>query len=922
MNHSIAQRALLVVLILGAASAVTWQPAGTSAAEAKKDPVAQAEAAFYDGIITRTLDNGLRIYLKPVPSSPVVTVMTAYKVGSADENLDATGLSHYLEHLMFKGTAKIMPGDIDRVTLTNGGANNAYTSEDYTVYHFDFASDRYPVALDIEADRMRNLVIDKKHEFEEEKGAVISELKRNEDTPWDLESKAIVPLVFGKENPYGHPVIGETAHVRGATAEIIKAHYDRWYHPNNAAIVISGGFNPDDALARIQKLFGPIPAGKLPPRKEAKLAERAAPVHEEIPSKFDVARMLMGFNTVKTGDPDFYPLEVLDSILSGGKTCRLYRRLVEKEQIANTVNTSNSTGRYPGWFAVQVEMLKGKDRAKGEAITLEELKRVVDEPVSAEELKRAKARMVAGYVFGRESVHGLADSIARGVTTNDLDYLKTYLTKIQAVTAEDVQKAARKYLDPKKRVVVWSVPQDKKGAFNPDGVPEAPSSSRRGPLARADKEPGAGKEFSLKDCRRVVLDNGLTLLLFENHRLPIVVADADVEHVRLLEPAGQNGVANMMGRLLDEGTAAHTGPQIAELIENVGGQLSMTATGGSVKVLTPDRNLGLKVLFECLTTSNFPKESLERERQRLLNEIDDTERQPDEKAAHVYRGLVYGKHPFARPFMGTRADVEKLSRADVHKFYQRLFVPNNTVVAIVGDFDSDQVVQEVKELTKGWKKTPLEMPDVVKVVKPVKFMEKVLTMPEAAQLHLYMGHVGIKRDNPDFYKLLVMDYVLGTGPGFTDRLSANLRDRQGLAYTVSANITSSAGLQPGLFTCYAGIEPENFAKVKKGFLDEIEKIRTKDPTAAEVDGAKKYLLGNLPFKFTTNGRIAEQLLNIERYHLGFTYLDDYRKAVGAVTPEDVRAMAAKYLDPEHMVLVAAGAIDQAGKVLPAPKGAK
>src|SRR5262249_14601549 len=144
-----------------------------------------------------------------VPGSPIVSIMTAYRVGSADEDLDHTGLSHYLEHLMFKGTDKIMPGDIDRKTLINGGANNAYTSEDYTIYHFDFAADRWEIALEIEADRMRNLRIDEKHEFEQEKGAVIAELERNEDSPWDLEFKEIVPRLFGRTNPYGHPVIGE-----------------------------------------------------------------------------------------------------------------------------------------------------------------------------------------------------------------------------------------------------------------------------------------------------------------------------------------------------------------------------------------------------------------------------------------------------------------------------------------------------------------------------------------------------------------------------------------------------------------------------------------------------------------------------------------------------------------------------------------
>lgn len=880
----------------------------------------RAAAALYEGIQTYTLDNGLRVYLKPIPSSPVVTVMVAYKVGSSDENLDATGLSHYLEHLMFKGTKKLKPGDIDRLTQINGGNNNAYTSEDYTVYHFQFAADRWDVALKIEADRMQNLLIDKAHEFEQEKGAVIEELKRNEDEPWDLEMKALLPMLFGNKEPYGHPVIGEEEHVRAATAQVIKAHYDKWYHPNNAALVICGGFDPDKALARVKELFDPIPSVKLPERKKADLLTRDKPARKAINSKFEVARMLMGYNTIRTGEPDFYALEVLDAILSGGKTARLYRKLVEEDRIANTVGSSNSTGRYPGWFSVQVELLKGQDRKKAEAKVLAELQKLRDDPPSDAELKRTKRRLLASAVFQREGVHGLADSIARGVTTNDLDFLKTYLSKIQAVTAEDVQRVAKKYLDPEKRAVVWSVPSEKRSQASAFGSRLSAVRPRR-ELGRADKEAapaGGSADFSLKNVKRVVLDNGLTILLFEDHRLPIVVAQADVKYVRLSEPEGQVGVANLMGRLLDEGTDKHTGREIAELIEGVGGQLGLEATGASVKVLATDRALGLKLFFECLTRAAFPKEALERERQRLLNEIADSETQPESKAQRTFRSLVYGNHPFARPPQGVRADVEKLTRENIEAFYHRVFVPNNTVVAVVGDFDADKVVQEIKELTADWKKTDFGRPTEPKVTKPEKFTQKILTMPEAAQLHFLMGHVGITRDNPDYYKLLVMDYVLGTGTGFTDRLSANLRDRQGLAYTVTANITSSAAEEPGVFACYIGTAPKNFEHVKKSFLAELNRIRDEPPTEAEVENAKKYLLGSLPFRFTTDSRIAEQLLSIERHKLGFGYLDDYRKAVAAVTPADVQAVAKKYLDPEHMVLVAAGAIDAQGKVVAPP----
>jgi zinc protease len=894
----------------------TGLTATTARSEKPDDALLRAARGMYSGLRTVTLANGLRVVLQPIQGSPVVTTMMAYRVGSADEDLDHTGLAHYLEHLMFKGTAKLKPGDIDRLTQRNGGANNASTSEDCTFYFFDFAADRWEAALAIEADRMRNLRIDARHEFEQEKGAVIEELQRDEDEPWDLEQKKILPFLFGKDAPYGHPVIGQEKQVRAATARTIKAFYDRWYHPNNAVLVVCGGFDPDRALASIKELFDPIPKAALPPRKKAPRPQRKGPVRVEFSSKFDVPRLLLGFYGVRSGRGDYYALEVIDELLAGGKTSRLYRKLVEQEKIANELSSTNNAGRYPGWLSIQVEFLQGKDPARGERLVLEELKHLQTEPVAEAELNRVRRRMLAQAIFKRESVHGLAEDIARGLMINDLDFLRDYLTKVYAVTARDVQQAAHRYLDAASRVVVVSIPRKEAGRRRPGSKKRNDSSFRetkkqRSP--RASLHPEAG--LSLKNMKRVVLDNGLTLLLLENHRLPIVAARAWVRDVDFFEPANQAGIAALTGMMLDEGTDRHTGPQIARLIEDVGGTLSLNSSGGEVKVLAPDRALGLGLLLECLSRANFPQKEFALQQERLLSTIEDDARKPAARARRVYRALVYGKHPYGRPDLGTRKTVAPLTAAACLAFYQRVFVPNNTVLAIVGDFDRPQVVAEVKRLTAGWGKKPLARPKLPSIVPIKHFTQKILTMPRAAQLHFYMGHVGVRRTNPDYYKLLILDNVLGSGQGFTDRLSARLRDRQGLAYEVGASITATAGEEPGLFTCEIGTRPANFALVKKVFLEELKRIRTEVPSRREVEDAKKYLLGSLPFDFTTDAKVADLLLRIERYQLGTNYLEDYRKAVAAVMPEEVRAVAAKYLDPEHMVLVAAGALRPDGRPL-------
>jgi zinc protease len=335
-----------------------------------------------------------------------------------------------------------------------------------------------------------------------------------------------------------------------------------------------------------------------------------------------------------------------------------------------------------------------------------------------------------------------------------------------------------------------------------------------------------------------------------------------------------------------------------------------------VRVLAPDQKLGLGLLLECLSGPSFPKEAFARNKDRLLAEIEESETQPDARARRAFRAAVYGQHPYGRPELGTAKTVEALTPADCAAFHHKLFVPNNTTLAVVGDFDSREVIAEVTRRTAGWKKAPLEVPELPAVEKPKDFTQTILTMPQAAQLHFYMGHVGVRRDNPDYYKLLVMDYVLGTGPGFTDRLSGRLRDREGLAYTVSANIANSADTQPGVFTCYIGTDKKHFARVKREFLEELNRIRDEEPSAREVNDAKAYLLGNLLLQFTTDAGIAGQLLSVERHRLGFDYLEKYKAAVAAVTAADVQAVARKYLDPKRMALIAAGPIDAQGQPVP------
>lgn len=856
-------------------------------------------------IAREVLANGLEVYIVPVEKASTVTTMLVYRVGSADEKLDQTGLSHYLEHLMFKGTAKLMPGDIDRVTLRNGGANNAFTSEDITAYHFDFSADRWEEALKIEADRMRNLVIDDKHEFEQEKGAVIEELNRGEDEPWDLESKALLPHLFGKTGPYGHPVIGEKSHVRAATAAIIKAHHDRWYHPNNAVLVVAGGIETATALGLVRKHLGAIPKAVLPERPSPPRELPKLPVRQEMPSKFDVVRLALAYRTVPAGHPDEAPIDFLSILLAEGRTSRLHTRLVEEDGLASEISSAHTAGRHPGWMQVDVELLPDSDIKETEQALFEEIDSLRDKAPTMAETERVRRKILASLVFEQSTVHGRAQGVAIGVMQGGMARLDAYIDSVARVTPADLLRAAKTYLADDRRAMIVSKP-GMAAAF------QAAPGARRAKSAKARALAGSSPQANpLDGARRIVLPNGIVALLLERKGLPVIAAEARWRELRRHEPGSKAGLAMLTSYLLEEGSDGRTGIQFASDIEDMGASISFDLNRASLTALSQDKAKALGLMFAALDRPDFPEDAFEQMRDGQLATILNNEKDGTTRARQALHGAVYGRtHYLGRPAFGERKSVEKLERDDCVDFHRRVMTPDNLVVAVVGDFDAMEMEKLLVELAgkaKARKAPPL--PALPPIPAP-RSSREYISIPGSAQLQFFMGHAGITRDHPDYHTLLVMDHVLGTGPGFTDRLSARLRDREGLAYTVRAEICSSADLLPGVFACYIGTDASNLERVEKEFREEIDRLRKEQASAQEVADAKSYLLGNLPFKYDGHSALADQLQAYERFGWKSGHLDSFRKAVSEVTPAMVLEAAKKHINPEKFHLVAAGAIDK------------
>jgi zinc protease len=415
------------------------------------------------------------------------------------------------------------------------------------------------------------------------------------------------------------------------------------------------------------------------------------------------------------------------------------------------------------------------------------------------------------------------------------------------------------------------------------------------------------------DVERVELPNGLVLLLSENHSIPSVSINALVRAGSRFEADEKAGLASLVGALLDAGTVSRTSQQIAEAIEAAGGQLGTfgdyQSSGAVVRLLSKDAGLGLDVASDLLMNATFPEDKVRQDIDRRVAQIKARLDVPRTQASDVFNEIVFEGSPQHRPPIGYEETVITLTRADVEGFYRRYYVPENTMLAIAGDIDKNEVKSMAEATFGAWPRSAeFEKPLVPRPHRQTSPIERFVTASKE-QVNVVIGHLGIERKNPDYYALLVMDTILGSSPGFTSRIPRILRDEQGLAYSTFSNITSSAGLDPGRFIAYIGTAPENLDRAISGLRSEIARIVEGGVTPEELETAKLYLSGSFVFHFQRNSQIAEFLLEAEIYGLGFDYLEKYPEWIRAVSVEDVNRVTRKYIDPQKLTTVVVGPVD-------------
>lgn len=403
-----------------------------------------------------------------------------------------------------------------------------------------------------------------------------------------------------------------------------------------------------------------------------------------------------------------------------------------------------------------------------------------------------------------------------------------------------------------------------------------------------------------------VLGNGMTVLAVQNPGVATCAASVFLPIGRLNELPDEHGLAHLTGACLDEGTRRRSAAELAEAVENIGGALTAAAGGASIQSPAEEAARAVRLLRECVTEPAFPAREVRRVQHEIVADIEAELEDPRDVARRRFHALVYGEHPFARPVQGTPEAIERYRPADLRRFHRKWFVPAGAIAAIAGPMEPAEGLDLLAKAFRSFRGRAVEPPGAVAPSRPERRVEEHIPMPRE-QTHVFLGHVGVRRDDADYYALLVMDHVLGSGPGFTSRITRRLRDDMGLCYSVFATITRDAGKEPGAFTAYIGTSAEHRKAAIAAFREEIARIRTTLPSAAELADVQEYLTGSFVLRLERNSNLVAYAIGAKRFGLGYDHIHRYPELIAAVTREDVRRVAQQHLDPERVVIVSAGA---------------
>jgi zinc protease len=851
-----------------------------------------------------TLPNGMHVIVREDHFAPVVALQAWVKVGAADEHEEEAGVAHVHEHMLFKGTQRRGVGQIAAEVESSGGLINAFTTPDHTVYHLVLAGRFFSTGLDILADALRNSTFDAE-ELARELKVVLEEWKRSEDMPVSRAYTELFKRAF-HVHPYGRPVIGWRQTIEALDRPRVLDFFHRWYQPNNVVLVVVGDVSLDVVRERVLACFGDWEPATLPPRlRPTEPPQRAIHV-SSLPMRVQEHHLLLGFRIPAARDPDAVPLDLLAYVLAGGESTRLVTLLEAQKELANSISAFAYTPQDPGVFVVVASLERKKIAAATDAL-MGALVRTRSELVSRAELARARSNLESEFIYRKETMQGHARLLGYSQCVfEDPNYESRYLNELATATREDIQRVAATYFRPENMIGVLVGPDAERLTPSADRLAAAwddaaaPTPVTRGPVPTS---PGRPRARLRSNIQTRTLDNGVRLIVKQHHAAPLVAIRAATLGGLLLETQETNGINNYVAGLMTRGTRHHSRESLGRAVESLAASLEGFSGRNSfgVRGQFMSRHLeeGTEIFLEVLRYPAFAPEEVEKRRRELVVALAHRDDDPAQRAIELFYSMHFPDHPYGMTLLGHRKSLTSFTPKQLHQYYRRLLVPERLVVSAVGDLEPHWMLDRLERALSDLP-SPRSLPRPLPMPPPARTRRVHRTL-DRQQTHFVLGVRGGRVTDSDRPVLKMLEAILSRQGG---RLFLELRDRQGLAYSVHA--FASEGVDPGVFGVYFACAPEVVQKAIDGVLAELVRLCDEPVSQTELEEARKYLLGSYEISLQTNTAQGDELAFNELYGLGIDGGDRYREAIGKVTPGAVQAAARGYFTLNAYTLAIVG----------------
>jgi zinc protease len=851
------------------------------------------------------LDNGLTVLVKEMPGNRVATVQIWVKAGSVYENTEEAGITHFIEHMIFKGTETRGPGELAGAIEGVGGRVNAYTSYENTVYHATLSAVHWEMAFEVLADAVMHSVFDP-FELEREKKVVLEELSMRYDRPNIRLFHDLMATSYTR-HPYRLPVIGNEESINNFSYDKLVKYIDKHYYPQNLTVVVVGDVNSQDVIARVNDIMGSQPRGDS---ETAPLP--AEPVQDEarfFTIKADIMQpqMALAIPISKFDSPDTPVLDVLAQIAGHGETSRLYRTLRDEKQLVYGVNASAFTPTDPGMFEITA-VLDGSNMMQAFEGSLTELFKFKYFSVTNVELKRAKHSLESDFVFNLERVEGQARVMGSFDMMSGDPREDDYLEKIRAVTHDDIKRVAQKYFTEKAINVGFLM--ETGSTFEP-GKEEIEATIARAEEAaiHGDSEAMLANTY-LSKVHRFELENGITLLVREDDTVPTVGIRAVFPGGLRAETSVTNGSFPYISDLLPKGTRNMTAKEIAEAVADMAGSITgfsgKNTFGIKADFLARFFNDGLVLVRDIIREPAFDPNEAEKIRPELLAQLKQQEDSLTSFAFQEFNRILFGGHPYGLNSIGSADVIKSLPPSALKDIYHQHARPGHLVLAISGDVKAEETKELVDRLFGDWQasKASVEQEIEEEILPPSPLTKNKIqeVSRNKEQVHLVIGFLGATLKDKDRFALEILDTILS---GQSGRLFAELRDKQSLAYSLSS--FSFFGLDTGTFGIYIGTSPEKKEQAAESVWKELNTIREEKVGEEELKRAKNILISQYELAIQTHSAQALELGLNETYGLGQDFGNKYIKAIKEIDAAEVLQAARKYILPNAYVMVAVGA---------------